>query len=291
MHSAQVLRTLAAVAVCGLSLPDDLVDRTLLAEHLVEFASNVVRHAPSHVHINRPILRQQIPHQDQPLVDHRDERIRTAPPGVAVGDLLEDVGFHVEGIAADLDVHREVGADVERRVDVDQLQAAGFLDLLAQRAGFQAGRNQLVVAPVQLVRPAAHLPPARVEQLGLQRCIRLRPRLVHVLERLERQHRRAHVARLAVPHQLDLALVLEQHEAVLPGQRPAGLDRRDQVALFGVGEVDARVRAGGHESGVGQRPSASASEQVKVGAALRRRASSVTRRVPKAPAAATNRAS
>ena len=58
-----------------------------------------------------------------------------------------------------------------------------------------------------------------------------------MFERLERQHGRAHVARLAVPDQLDLALVLEQDEAVFLRQRLALLDQLDQVALFGVGQV------------------------------------------------------
>ena len=62
-------------------------------------------------------------------------------------------------------------------------------------------------------------------------------RLVDVLQRLERQHRSADVARLAVPDQLDFALVLEQDEAVFLRQGFALLDQGDQVALFGVGQV------------------------------------------------------
>jgi len=37
----------------------------------------------------------------------------------------------VESLAADLDVHAEIRANVEGRIDVDQLQAAGVLDLLS----------------------------------------------------------------------------------------------------------------------------------------------------------------
>jgi len=43
----------------------------------------------------------------------------------------------VEGLTADLDVHAEVRSHVERGVDVDQLQAAGVFNLLAQWACFQ----------------------------------------------------------------------------------------------------------------------------------------------------------
>jgi hypothetical protein len=58
-----------------------------------------------------------------------------------------------------------------------------------------------------------------------------------VFQRLERQHRGADLAVLAVPHQLHLALVLEQDEAVFLRQRLAFLDELNQVALFGVGDV------------------------------------------------------
>ena len=94
-------------------------------------------HPPITMHINTPILGQQIPHQDQPLVDHGDEGIRALAPGVAVGDFFEDVGLLGEGVVADLDVHREIRAHVEGRVDVDELQPALLLDLLAQRAVLQ----------------------------------------------------------------------------------------------------------------------------------------------------------
>jgi hypothetical protein len=61
------------------------------------------------------------------------------------------------------DVHPEISADVERGVDVDELEAALALDLVAQRAVLQAGEDQLVVAPDELVGPAFELPAAGVE--------------------------------------------------------------------------------------------------------------------------------
>ena len=112
-------------------------------------------HTPVAMHIDAPIFRQQIAHEDQPLVDHGDERIGALAPGVAVGDFFENVGLLGEGVVADLDVHAEVGAHVEGRVDVDELDAALLLDLLAQRAVLQAGEDELVVAPDELVGPAA----------------------------------------------------------------------------------------------------------------------------------------
>ena len=98
------------------------------------------------MHINTPILRQQILHEDQPLVDHGDEGIRALAPSVAVGDFFEDVGLLGEGVAADLDIHGEIRAHVEGRVDVNQLQPALRLDLLAQRPVFQGGEDELVIA-------------------------------------------------------------------------------------------------------------------------------------------------
>ena len=123
------------------------------------------------MHVDAAIAVHQVAHQDEALVDHRDERIRAAPPSVAVGDLFEEVRLLVKRLAADLDVHAEVGAHVERRVDVDQLQAAGVLDLPAQRAALERRENQLVVAPDELVGPALQLAAASVEA-----AVRLRRR-------------------------------------------------------------------------------------------------------------------
>jgi len=56
-----------------------------------------------------------------------------------------------------------------------------------------------------------------------------------MFQRLERQHRGANIRRFAIPHQFHFALVLEQQETVLFGQRLAGLNQLNQVALLGVG--------------------------------------------------------
>jgi len=105
-------------------------------------------------------------------------------PGVAVGDLFEEVRLLVEGLAADLDVHAEVRAHVEGRVDVDELQPAGVLDLAAERAALEGRKNQLVVAPDEFVGPALDLPPAHVEAELLLVALFL-PRLVDVFESLK----------------------------------------------------------------------------------------------------------
>ncbi|HNP82599.1 MAG TPA: hypothetical protein PKN47_14140 [Nitrospira sp.] len=69
----------------------------------------------------------------------------------------------MEGLTADLDVHAEVRAHVEGRVDVDELQASGVFDLAAERAALEGRQNQLVVAPNEFVGPTLNLPPAHIK--------------------------------------------------------------------------------------------------------------------------------
>ena len=190
------------------SLPDDFVSKIVCAEDFAHHQADKRIYTPIAMHIDASLLVHQIPHQDQPLVNHRNKRIRPASPGVAVGDLFQQVRFLVESLAADLDVHRKTRADIERRVYIDQLQAARVLDLAAQRAALQRGEDQLVVAPDEFVGPAFQLTPTRVKQITLY-LRRFLARLVHMLQRLERQHGGTHIAGLAVPHQLHLALVLK----------------------------------------------------------------------------------
>jgi hypothetical protein len=219
------------------ALPCDCCASTRTTENFLHHGFNGSRNVRPHVHINAPLFRQQVPHQHQPFVNHADEGIRPPPPGVPVGDLLQQVGFLVEGLAADLDVHAEVGADVEGRVDVDELEAAGLLDLAAQGAGFQGRQDELVVAPDELVGPALELAPPGVQPVLLDTQRTFVARLVDVLQGLEGQHGGADVAALAVPHQFHLAFVLEQDEAVFLRQGLALLDQRDEVALLGFAQV------------------------------------------------------
>ena len=180
----------------------------------------------------------QIAHEDEAFVNHGDEGIRAAPPGVAVGDLFEEVRLFVEGLAANLDVHAEVRAHVEGRVDVDELEAAGVLDLAAERAALEGGEDELVVAPDEFVGPALDLPPAAIELEAEFLVVALfLPGLVNVLEGLEGEDGGADFAGLAVPDEFDLTLVGEEEEAVFLGEGLALLDELDEVALLGVGEV------------------------------------------------------
>lgn len=115
--------------MCCLTLPDNLVDCAILTEHLIQNSSYIVRYAPSHVNVNRAIVRQEVTHEDQAFVEHCDEAICAASPGVPVRNLLQQVSLLVEGLIADLDVHTEICTYVEWRIDIDQLEAPCVLDL------------------------------------------------------------------------------------------------------------------------------------------------------------------
>ena len=135
-------------------VPSDFVSKSFRREYLIKRQTNVAIDTPIGVNIDNAFIVHQIAHEDEALVNHTDERIRAAPPGVAVGDLFKQVWLFVEGLAADFNVHAEVRANVERRVNVDELQPAGVLNLPPERAGFERRENELVVAPNQFVRPA-----------------------------------------------------------------------------------------------------------------------------------------
>ena len=94
------------------------------------------------MHIDASPLAQQIPHQRQPLEHHMQIGIRAFSPGIPVGDGFEDGLLLLESVAlfAELDLHREVRADVERRVDVNQIDLSA--KLLEERS-----HDEFVIAP------------------------------------------------------------------------------------------------------------------------------------------------
>jgi hypothetical protein len=150
----------------------------------------------------------------------------------------------MKGFAADLDVHGEVGADVERWVDVDEFETASILDLAAEGAGFKGGEDELIVAPNEFIGPALELATGGVHQLILGGG--LLAGFVDVFEGLKREDGGADVAGLAGPSEFDLTFVVEEEEAVFLGEWFAGLDELDEVALLLIGEFVAfgRRRAG-----------------------------------------------
>ncbi len=121
--------------------------------------------------------------------------------------------------------------------DVDELEAAGVLDLAAQGPGLEGGEDELVVAPDEFVGPALDLAAGGVEEFGLKSGTTFFARFVDVFEGLEGEDGGADLAGFAVPDEFHLALVLEEQEAVALGQRLALLDALDDVAALGLGEL------------------------------------------------------
>lgn len=186
------------------SFPNDFVLKQIFPKHFIQHTAHVTLNPPIAMHIDTSLRVHQIAHQNQPFIDHSDEGVGAAAPGVAIGDLFEEVGLFVKGLAADFDVHGEVRADIEGRVDIDEFEAAGVFDLTAERAGFERRENQLVVAPDEFVGPAFDLASAHAEAefvlVGL-----LLTRLIDMFQGLKREDGGANLAGFSVPDEFDLA--------------------------------------------------------------------------------------
>ena len=117
---------------------------------------------------------------------HAEIRVVAATPGVAIGVLLYDGGF-LSGkgvvVAADQHLVSEVGARVEWRVDVDEIDFAR--ELFEQRT-----HDEKVVAPDEFVTPSglksvAFLPLPHVEQGCLQTRVLRLARCAALIDRLD----------------------------------------------------------------------------------------------------------
>ena len=118
-------------------MPYDFVELRIASENFIQYKANVAIHPPITMHINTPILRQQIPHQHQPLINHGDERVRALAPCVPISQFFYDTRLFGEGVAADLNIHGKIRAHVKRRINVNQLDAALFFNLFTKRSVFQ----------------------------------------------------------------------------------------------------------------------------------------------------------
>ena len=137
------------------SFPDDFVLEVLGSKDFIQNKLHIMANIWSHVHINTPILRQQLAHQHQALVHHLEVGIKPAAPGVAVGFLLDDGRlFHeLNGratarpyIVPHAHAEGKVLAGGKGRVNVDQVDLAG-------KARQERGHHHLVVAPDEHVAP------------------------------------------------------------------------------------------------------------------------------------------
>src|SRR5665647_2012608 len=89
----------------SLAFPCDLIEKIARAKYFVESKPYVPTHTPITMHVDAAILRQQIAHQHQPLVDHSYEGVSALAPRVAICNLFQDARLLGEGLVADLDVH------------------------------------------------------------------------------------------------------------------------------------------------------------------------------------------
>ncbi|MPM47851.1 hypothetical protein SDC9_94572 [bioreactor metagenome] len=144
---------------------------------------------------------------------------------------------------ANFNVHAKICAHVKWRVNVDQLQPAVLLDLFAQRAVLEAGKDQFVIPPDQFVGPARFLAAAFIKQIQLHGRIGLllRARLVHLLDHLKGQHNVGHFVGLAIPDQLNFAFVIKQHKTVFIREGFIRFDQLQYLAFFIFGQFHSPV--------------------------------------------------
>ena len=111
-------------------------------------------HPPVTVYIDTPIVGEEVSHETESLVDHRDEAIGSLPPGITIGELLQYSRRLRELFISYLDFHREVCSYIEWWIDIDELDPSVCFDLLSEWSVFQAREYELVISPDELVRPA-----------------------------------------------------------------------------------------------------------------------------------------
>src|SRR5262245_1261838 len=98
--------------------------------------------------VETSILSQQVSNEDEALIHHREVGVVTGSPRVSIRVFFEDRRLLDEPRVPDPDLDREVIACRERWVDVDEVD-------LARKTLQEAAHYELVVAPDELVSPAA----------------------------------------------------------------------------------------------------------------------------------------
>lgn len=89
------------------------------------------------MYIYTSIIGEEISHETESLIDHRDEAIGSLPPRITIGEFLKYCGRFCILFITYLDLHREVSSNIERRIDIDELDASLRLYLLSQRSVLQ----------------------------------------------------------------------------------------------------------------------------------------------------------
>ncbi len=186
-------------------------------------------HSPITVNIDTPIWSEEISHQRESLIDHRDEAISSLAPGIAIGEFLEYGRRLGELLISDLHLHREVSTHIERWIDIDELDPSCLLYLSSHRSVSQTREYELVISPDELVRPARELSSLviDIEQTSLYSHILFDAWLVDMLDRLERKSDIGHIVGFPIPDEFDFFFILEEVPAIF---------LRKWLACFEVGE-------------------------------------------------------
>jgi hypothetical protein len=111
--------------------PDDLALKVLVPEHLVHQHLDVVDGVPVEVNVDGARRREQVLEQLQAAAEHDEEAVEAVPPGVSVGEGLDEGGLLLGldvGVFVEWDGDGVVGAEVavhhEGRIDVDEVDLA-----------------------------------------------------------------------------------------------------------------------------------------------------------------------
>ena len=137
--------------------PNYFISKFIFSKDFIHNQPHMAIHSPVTVDIDTPIWSQEISHQRESLIDHRDEAIGSLPPGVTVGELLEYGWWLGELFISYLHLHREVSTHIERWIDIDELDPSCSLYLSSHGSVPQAREYQFVISPDELVRPAWEL--------------------------------------------------------------------------------------------------------------------------------------
>lgn len=104
MLPREELLTLTAAVVA----PNNLVEKLVRPEDLVENQLDVVADVPIQVDVDTTIVGEELVNQDEPLVQHRKIGALASAPRIAIGVLLEDARGFRHRLITDGDLQLEV---------------------------------------------------------------------------------------------------------------------------------------------------------------------------------------
>ena len=182
--------------------------------------------------IYTPIWSEEISHQRESLIDHRDEAIGSLAPGITIGELLEYRRRLGELLISYLHLHREISTHIERWIDIDELDPSGSLYLSPHRSVSQTREYELVISPDKLIRPTRELSSLVIDikQTPLYSHILFDAWLIDMLDSLERESDIGHIVCLPIPDELDFFFILKEVPPVLLRKWFACFEIREDIA-------------------------------------------------------------